>query len=211
MILLSHAYRMSSRPDPDADRTDPDNRLWHRANIRRLEAEAIRDSMLAVSGQLHAKLFGPSVPPHLTPFMEGRGKPSHSGPLDGGGRRSLYINIRRNFLPPMLLAFDYPPPATSMGRRNVSNVPAQALTLLNDPFVLGQAHRWAEAVLAAPGLTPEARVDRMYRTAFGRPPTEVERSEALDFLGVEARSAEVSPWADLAHVFINSKEFLFLD
>ncbi len=92
-------------------------------NVRRLEAEAIRDAMLAVSGRLDPRMGGPSVPPHLTPFMEGRGRPARSGPLDGDGRRSLYINVRRNFLSPMLLAFDFPTPSTTMGRRNVSNVP----------------------------------------------------------------------------------------
>ena len=75
--------------------------------LRRLEGEAIRDAMLAVSGRLDRKLYGPSVPIHLTPFLDGRGRPA-SGPLDGDGRRSIYIAVRRNFLSPLLLAFDTP-------------------------------------------------------------------------------------------------------
>ena len=76
--------------------------------------------------------------------MDGRGRPGHSGPLDGDGRRSVYLGVRRNFLNPMFLAFDTPAPFSCMGRRNVSNVPAQALILLNDPFVIEQARLWAE-------------------------------------------------------------------
>ena len=143
-LVLSRAYQMSSRPaDDDAEKADPDNHLLHRANLRRLEGEAIRDAMLAVSGRLNPKLGGPSVPVHLNEFMEGRGRPA-SGPLDGDGRRSIYIGVRRNFLQPMMLAFDTPIPFNCMGRRNVSNVPAQALILMNDPFVVEQAKVWAQ-------------------------------------------------------------------
>ena len=201
LIVTSRAYRMASLPEPEADRLDPGNELWHRRDVRRLEAEAIRDAILAVSGRLDPALYGPSVPPHLTPFMDGRGRPGRSGPLDGDGRRSLYLNVRRNFLTPMLLAFDFPTPSAPMGRRNVSNVPAQALTLMNDPFVLGQARSWADRVRKDPDVAPAASVDQMYREAFGRPPSDDERSAALAFL------AESGTWADLAHVLFNVKEF----
>ncbi|HEU5118744.1 MAG TPA: DUF1553 domain-containing protein, partial [Isosphaeraceae bacterium] len=210
MLVLSKTYRMSSRLDPAAETADPENRLWHRAPVRRLEAETIRDAMLAVSGQLNPSAFGPSVPPHLTPFMEGRGRPSKSGPLDGDGRRSLYIGVRRNFLTPMLLAFDFPTPASCMGRRNVSNVPAQALTLMNDPFVLDQARLWSRSVLSDPAKTPAQRIDAMYLAAFGRLPEDSERSQALAFLGDAARTGEPGPWTELAHVLFNVKEFIFV-
>jgi len=90
------------------------------------------------------------VLPHVTPYMEGRGKPQ-SGPLDGEGRRSIYVNARRNFLTPLLLAFDYPVTFTPIGRRGTTAIPAQALTLMNDPLVVGQAQRWAEQTLAESG------------------------------------------------------------
>ncbi len=212
LIVTSRAYRMSSQLTPEADRLDPSNELWHRRDVRRLEAEAIRDTILAVSGRLDPTLFGPSVAPHLTPFMEGRGRPGHSGPLDGDGRRSLYINVRRNFLTPMLLAFDYPTPASSMGRRNVSNVPAQALTLMNDPFLIGQAKFWATRIRKDPKVTAAESVETMYREAFGRPPSDDERSAALAFLDEQARAYgqpdEIRAWADLAHVLFNVKEFV---
>src|ERR1700756_4391774 len=108
-------------------------------NLRRLEGEAIRDAILAVSGRLDPKRFGPGVMPFLPEFPIGRGRPGASGPLDGAGRRTVYLNVRRNFLNPMLLAFDYPIPFSTNGRRSVSNVPAQALSLMNNPFVLEQA------------------------------------------------------------------------
>ena len=80
--------------------------------------------------------------------MDGRGRPQHSGPLDGDGRRSIYLSVRRNFLNPMFLAFDTPVPFSTMGRRNVSNVPAQALTLMNDPLVAHLARLWADRLIA---------------------------------------------------------------
>jgi hypothetical protein len=212
LIVTSRAYRMSSQLDPEADRLDPSNELWHRRDVRRLEAETIRDAILAVSGRLDPTLFGPSVAPHLTSFMEGRGRPGHSGPLDGDGRRSLYLNVRRNFLNPMLLAFDFPTPASSMGRRNVSNVPAQALTLMNDPFLVQQAKVWAKNVRKDPKVPATESIERMYRQAFGRPPGEDERAAALGFLEEQARAYgnpdDPRAWADLAHVLFNVKEFV---
>ena len=136
LMVLSSAYRMSSREtDANAVAVDPDNRLLHRMPVVRLEAETIRDAILAVSGGLNEQIGGPSVPVHLDEFMTGRGRPHVSGPLDGDGRRSIYLSVRRNFLNPLFLAFDYPATMTAAGRRGTSNVPAQALTLLNNPFV----------------------------------------------------------------------------
>jgi hypothetical protein len=214
LMVLSSTYRMASRPEPAADRLDPQNKLLHRMPLRRLEAECIRDALLAVSGRLDERLYGPSVLPHLTSFMIGRGRPA-SGPLDGAGRRSLYINVRRNFLTPMFLAFDYPVPFTTIGRRTVSNVPAQALTMMNNPFVVQQAATWARRVLAERGLTARQRVARMYVMAFGRPPTAAEADEALAFLGEQSKqygqAEDVRAWADLGHVLVNVKEFIFVD
>ena len=183
LMVTSSTYRMASVPQGDAERLDPTNTFLHRMNVRRLEAEAIRDALLAVSGRLEPTMYGPSVPVHLTSFMEGRGRPGQSGPLDGDGRRSLYLNVRRNFLNPMFLAFDTPVPFSTMGRRNVSNVPAQALTLMNDPLVVGQARLWAERVLG------RSRPDRPARgsTSSTRPPsagrpTDEEARACLAFL-----------------------------
>src|SRR5262249_20455872 len=145
-----------------------------------------------------------------TPFMDGRGRPSESGPLDGDGRRSLYLNVRRNFLNPMFLAFDFPTPASPMGRRNVSNVPAQALTLMNDPFVVAQARIWADRLLAGPARTPRDRLTWLYEAAFGRPPDDRETREALEFLDLDESANDPGAWADLCHVLINTKEFIYI-
>jgi hypothetical protein len=218
LCVLSSTYRMvSAAQASDAERLDPNNELLHRMNVRRLEAEAIRDALLAVSGRLEPRLYGPSVPPYLTPFMDGRGRPLASGPLDGDGRRSLYLNVRRNFLNPMFLAFDFPAPASTMGRRNVSNVPAQALALLNDPFVTGQARLWAAQ--AGDGDRTDARAPRqrltaLYETALGRLPTDQESTDGLAFLSDVAqaygRPDDPRAWADLCHVLINMKEFIYV-
>jgi hypothetical protein len=214
-LVLSSTYRMASHGDPEADRADPQNLLLHKARLRRLDGEAIRDGMLAVSGRLDGSAFGPPVPVHLTPFLDGRGKPDKSGPLDGDGRRSVYLAVRRNFLNPFLLAFDTPIPFSTVGRRQVSNVPAQALILLNDPFVHQQSTEWAKKVLARPGST-DARVRGMYEAAFGRPPTPDELAPCVEFLREQAtrqraKPDDLTPWADLAHTLFNTKEFIYLD
>ncbi len=116
---------MSSAPRDRGERLDPSDVYLHRMNVRRLEAETIRDAILSASGSLADAMYGPGVPLHLTSFMDGRGRPARSGPLDGDGRRSIYLNVRHNFLDPVLLAFDAPVPFSTMGRRNVSNVPAR--------------------------------------------------------------------------------------
>lgn len=212
-IVLSKTYQMSSAPtDKKAEEADPENILLHRANVKRLQGEAIRDSVLAISGRLDPKIGGPPVPVHLTPFMDGRGRPP-SGPLDGEGRRSIYLSVRRNFLQPMLLTFDMPIPFTSMGKRNVSNVPAQSLILMNDPFIIGQTKLWAKNVVSI--SEPKERVRQMYLAAFGRAPHAEELEAALSFvndqsklLGTDAKDEVV--WADLGHVLINVKEFIYL-
>jgi Protein of unknown function (DUF1553) len=130
-----------------------------------------------------------------------RAKPK-SGPIDNFGRRSIYINVRRNYLSDFLLAFDYPPPISTMGKRNVSTVPSQALFLLNNEFPTGQARKWANRITASYAAN-DARIERMYAEAFSRPPTAQEKSAALEF-------AEKNGWADLAHVLINTTEFLFI-
>jgi hypothetical protein len=181
--------------------------------VRRLEAEAIRDAILAVSGRLDRTAEGPSVAPHLTPFMLGRGRPGASGPLDGAGRRSIYLQVRRNFLNPFFLAFDYPTPFTTMGRRGVSNVPAQALALMNNPFVGQQAERWAQRILAEPGKSEE-RIKSMYRSALGREPSVGELRDAQQFVTAQSqdygRMEHAKSWSDFAHVMFNLKEFVFI-
>ena len=149
--------------------------------------------------------------------MKGRGRPATSGPLDGAGRRSVYLEVRRNFLNPFLLTFDMPAPFSTFGRRNVSNVPAQSLTLMNDPFVAEQARHWAAKVIQTTA-DEEQRIDQIYRTAFSRPPTSDELQAARSFLEEQRKhyepktteELELSLWSDFCHSILNMKEFIFL-
>ena len=218
-IVLSETYRMSAARSERAKEIDPDNRLLQSMPVRRLDAEAARDGILAAAGTLDRTMYGESVPVHLNRFMNGMGRPGRSGPLDGAGRRSVYIAVRRNFLPAMLSAFDFPVPFSAFGRRNVTNVPAQSLALMNDPFVLEQAKRWGEAAAGQAEMSAAERVEDMYLRAFARPPSAEERSAALQFLQTQAEAYGIAldrflddarPWADLAHALFNSKEFIYL-
>jgi len=205
-IALSRSYQMGSQPSDKAREHDPSNQLFHHHPLRRLEGEVIRDSLLALSGRLDRKQFGEPIPVHLTPFMQGRGRPPGSGPVDGAGRRSIYLAVRRNFLLPFMLAFDTPVPFSSMGSRTSSNVPAQALILMNDPFVVQQAHAWADRVIGEYEGT-EARIVRLYETAFARQPTPAELTAAQSFVDT---GNDVAAWRDLAHALVNTKEFIFI-
>ena len=210
-IVLSSTYRQSSLPNPDIPpsvlaETDPDNLLLSHMPVRRLQAEAIRDGILAVSGELDSTMYGPPIATHRTPFMTGRGG-KESGPLDGAGRRSIYGATYRNFLSPFLLSFDAPSPFGPKGRRSVSNVPAQALVLMNDPFVIEQSKKWGERVAGSDG-TPEQKINRMYLKALSREPTKIERDKLLEFLESESGTNQ-QKWTDLAHVIFNTKDFIF--
>ncbi|MFT7676297.1 MAG: hypothetical protein ACI8QC_000267 [Planctomycetota bacterium] len=205
-LVLSATYRQGSAA-PESTRVSDPNRAWlSHAPVRRLTAEALRDGILFSAGSLNEQRFGPSVAVHLIPSLSGRGRPGKSGPLDGDRRRSIYLETRRNFMQPFLQVFDAPLPATTMGRRAVSNVPAQALALLNDPFVIGQAQVFAESLLE---LAPEVRLDALYLRALARKPSLVEVRAAHAFLSEGEHGQEA--WADLAHVIFNTKEFRYLD
>ncbi|MDF1852905.1 MAG: PSD1 and planctomycete cytochrome C domain-containing protein [Verrucomicrobiales bacterium] len=212
-LVLSSTYRQSSSPHPDLSpetlaEADPSNTLLSRMPVKRLTGEAIRDFILAVSGRLDPKQYGPSIPTHRTPFMTGRGGKA-SGPVDGAGRRSVYGAIYRNFLSPFMLTFDVPSPFGPKGRRSVSNVPAQALVLMNDPFVAEQSQIWAKRLLAeAPN--EEARLTRLFEMALSRKPTEQEKNRVQSFLASQTENSPLETWTSLVHVAINKKEFIFI-
>jgi hypothetical protein len=202
-LILTQVYRQSTRNRYDP--ADPANLWLHSFRLKPLEGEAIRDAMLQVSGVLDPTVGGRSVPIHLTPFLEGRGRPA-SGPVDGKNRRSLYLATRRNFLSPFLLSFDTPAPFSTVGRRQTSNVPAQALTLMNDPFVLQKAQQWGEK-LASRKQPPQETIREAYLAAFGREPKPQELETAFQFLGPDPHR---DSWNDLAHALFQMKEFRFV-
>ena len=215
-LLLTKAYGQSSTSaDPSFDQRDPNNVLLHRMPVRRLEAEAIRDSVLAVSGRLEAKIGGKPIPTYLDEFVVGRGRPG-GGPLDGGGRRSLYTSVRRNFLPTLMLAFDFPAPFSTKGKRDITNVPAQSLALMNDKLIYEQAKIWAQKVLKEmPSATPEERLNQMFENAFTRRAGRHEIAILMESLPglMELHGGNPNSeglWQDLCHSLFSMNDFIYL-
>ena len=218
-LVLSRAYRMSSQASTRAAEIDPSNRLLQHANLRRLDAEAIRDAMLSVSGRLDPTMHGPSVPVHYAARRGLTEGDPDNGPLDGDGRRSIYQEIRRNAHNPFLEVFDLPKPATTRGQRDTTNVPAQSLALLNSPFVSGQAAEWGRRLAEGEAAAVDGRIRHMFVKALGRPPTDAERTRVVDYLTAAAVARGVdrslllhdaAVWQDVAHSLFNLKEFIFI-
>ena len=212
-MALSSTYRMSSNPSLASQEEDPENKLLQHMPIKRLEAEAIRDHILACSGELDPSLYGPSVSAYVDDLPDSRAKPP-TGPIDGNARRSIYLEMRRNFLPTFLRVFDLPNATESTGVRPVTNVPAQSLALMNDGFVHQQAKAWAEQILHLESST-EDRINRIHMVAFSRPATDKEQSWAKDFIKSIAndyKTDEEDPkvWTDLCHLMYNRKDFIYL-
>ncbi len=198
-LVATRAFQMSAEASPRANESDPANELLSHFRIRRLGAESIRDGLLAVSGRLDTTMFGAGANALASPSSQ--------------RRRSVYLTVRRNFLSPFLETFDAPRPFSTLGKREVTNVPAQSLALLNDPFVVEQAAHWTDAVmLAAPEA--DARVRRMFETAFARPPGDAELAGGRAYLADLAREhgegQDRLVWRDFAQSLFNAKEFIFL-
>ncbi len=215
-LMMSRAFQQTALASADARQLDPGNELLSHAHLRRLEAEAIRDAVLAVSGQLDLKMDGPGVNVYYIAKTEGGGP---KGPLDGDRRRSVYQRVRRNAANPFLEAFDAPKPASTRGKRDTTNVPAQSLTLLNDPFVIDQSAKWAKA-LVAEGRSRDERIGGMFGKALGRAATAEDLASAREFLGELAAEHSIPPgevgkservWQDFAQSLFCLKEFIYVD
>ncbi|MEQ1632132.1 MAG: DUF1549 and DUF1553 domain-containing protein [Planctomycetota bacterium] len=214
-IVLSTTYAMDSRGEPGSEERDPDNLLWHRQNLRRLEGEVVRDALLAIADRLDPTLFGPPVPVRFPKEERARGRPEASGPVDGDGRRSIYLAVPRNFLPDLLVAFDLPRPFSTVGARTSANVPAQALALQNDPLVHSMARLAADHLLQDGIRDDDSAVERWFVAMFARAPSHDERAVCRTFLHDMRRelgcdATDPRPYTDLAHVLWNKKEFVYL-
>lgn len=208
-MVLSSTFRMSSTPDPKANTDDPKNVFLQHMPVRRMSAESIRDHILAASGELKRDLYGPSILAYIKDQPNSRARPG-DGPLDGNGRRSIYLASRRNYLPSFLRAFNSPMTTEPVGRRNVTNVPAQSLALLNDPMVHDLAGKWAAKMLKSPGDTKE-KLRLLHRQAFSREAREEEVRwglSVLDKMGIKGNQQEA--WKALCHIMINRKEFIYV-
>jgi hypothetical protein len=213
LILLSSTYQESARFDPRAAKVDPEDRLAWRYNRHRLEGEAIRDSILEVSGRLNLKMGGPGVFPPLPPGVETRGGWKKDEDPSEADRRSVYVFVRRNTRYPMFEVFDMPDTHESCPRRNATVTAPQALELLNNEVVADWSRSLAGRVWNDAGLTPEAQVDRAWRFVYSRPATAEERQEALEFLDRQSklRGDRLGALADLCHMLVNSNEFLYVN
>jgi Protein of unknown function (DUF1553)/Protein of unknown function (DUF1549) len=211
LIVTSAIYRQSSKKlDPEAQ-ADPDDRLLWRHARRRLDGEAIRDALLAVSGRLNRSIGGPCVFPELPAELtklSSKGKiwPVSPRPEDRD-RRSLYVFTRRNLRYPFFEAFDRPDTNASCPKRAVTTIAPQALSLLNGKLALDASKALADRVAREAGPDSSARVDRAYRLALGRGPDPTERQLSLSFLN----GADQASLADFCLAILNVNEFVYID
>ena len=225
MILLSSAWQQSSRTQPDGMAKDPENKHLWRMNYRRLEAEPIRDAVLAASGKLNPQRGGPSVYPKLP--IDDLIRDSYAANTWGksdaeqANRRTVYVFVKRSLLVPMLEAFDAADPSSVCPKRNTTTVAPQALAMLNNGFVREQAAHFAARVRREAGASPPAQVERAFRLALGRPPSPAERARSLAFMDRQRRylqPVKAAPaadtgdaLADLCHALFNLSEFVYVD
>jgi hypothetical protein len=198
LILLSAAYRQASDEDTRASAVDGENVLLWRMNRRRLEFEPLRDSLLAVGGNLLEVMGGRPVDVTKAPFSP---------------RRSVYGFIDRQNLPGLFRTFDLASPDTATPQRHATTVPQQALFLMNGPFVLEQARAFAARADVVGQKTDEGRIDRMHRFAYGRPAEEEEIRLGLAFVraAAPAKSGGLAPWEQYAQVLLLANELAFVD
>jgi mono/diheme cytochrome c family protein len=209
LIMTSTAYRQSSHRDRTADTVDPDNRLLGRMSIRRLEAEAIRDSVLAVSGSLVSRPFGPPVPVkenEVGQFVLGIENKDTAGrftaevPLPPGeaSRRSVFIQVRRSRPLGVLDTFDVAGTEPNCEARNYSTVTPQSLMLMNGDFVMEQSAAFAARLVKEAGADPKAQVVRAWRLAYAAERTEQQVEEAVAFLNEQTAHFRANPPPKLA-------------
>jgi hypothetical protein len=207
LLMTSRAYRMSSTfSDPGNQRKDTDNLYWWRFRQQRLEAEIVRDQILAVSGALNAKQYGPAVfPPLPAEVLASMDKGIWKRQDDGQEtwRRSVYVYRKRGLPFPLFEVFDLPDQNITCGRRNVSTVPTQALMLINNEWILKQSRLLADRIATLAPAGRAGQLDLAYRLALARAPSVDERRVGLEFL-------ETHTLADFAHVLLNLNEFIYL-
>jgi mono/diheme cytochrome c family protein len=218
LLMLSNAYQMSSRASADGLRQDPANRLFWRFNMRRLSAEEVRDSMLAVSGRLNLRAGGPSVyPPIPKEVLAGQSRPGEgwekSSPEEAA-RRSVYAYVKRSLLVPILSQHDQADTDSSCPVRYTTTVPTQALGMLNGEFTQEEAAALAERLRGeAPGNL-EAQVRQAARLTTGHEPTPSDLRKDMTFIGEAQARDNLSEWEALRRyclLALNTNEFLYLD
>ncbi len=193
-MLLTAAYQQANDVSPANVKIDPENRfLWHR-RPQRLEAEIIRDAVLAVGGSLDPTMYGPSL-------------------LDNTNRRSVYLRVKRSELIPFMSIFDAPEPTQSIGERVSTTLPTQALTMMNSPFVRQQAEKLVARIRPTNETPLEVAIDRAYQFAFARQPSKDERDRMLGFVTQQtaANSDATIALTEVCQVLLCLNEFVYVD
>jgi hypothetical protein len=208
-IVLSRAYQLSSEFEGANFESDPENVLVWRMPKRRLEAEALRDAMLTISGRLDL------TPPHGDAVA--RAGEGNAGFIQRGGglntpadsHRTLYLPIIRDLLPETLMLFDFPDPSLIIGERPTTTIPAQSLYLMNNPFVISQAETLADTLLAGDGDDVE-KLTRAYRLCYSRPPAEQELANAHKFMANYSKNqSRRATWTALCQALFAGAEFSY--
>ena len=210
LILRSSTWQMASQHPLEASysQTDPRNRLHWKQNLRRLEAEQLRDSILAVSGRLDHRLGGKTLPLRNRQFVFNHTSEDHT--TYDSLRRALYLPVIRNNLYPLFEQFDFPDPTMPTGTRHETVIAPQALVMLNDPLILDSATAMARDV-SDPQSTPEERIRTLYIQNFGRYPETRELDRDAQFLNaLSGRTTEMEKWMVYCQSLFASNEFLYL-
>ena len=213
-IVLSRTYQLSSDCDDRTREADPENRLLARHDRRRLDAEALRDAMLAASGELDLNPGQGSLIQHWDLLI------NESGSLhQPSRRRSVYLLMLRNSMPPELTAFNLPDATVVAGQRDITTLPTQALYLLNSPFIVGQSHRLAERVQAS-AIEETQRIRNAYRRTFSREPFPSELQRSAEFLRDTAatlpgilsdETRRQTAWSAFCQALLASNELRYID
>ena len=207
LILSSATYQMSTTASPSALKADANNVLLSRAPLRRLEAEPLRDSLLALGGLLDKQVGG-----FVWTFENYKlvfNHTSEDATTYESNRRALYLPVIRNHVYDLFELFDFPDPGTVNGNRADSTIAPQALYLMNSPLVLRATESIAEALLKEGDLTNAQRVQRLYAQVFNRPPTVKETQRAVVFINNFAQD-RLASWQALSQALVSSNEFLYL-
>jgi len=216
-IVLSNTYQMSATYDETAFQSDPDNRLHWRHARRRLEAEALRDTLYVLADNLDTKTGGSLFEAKNRVYVPGY--PNGNYDKYDIPRRSLYLPVIRSALYDVLQAFDFADPSFASGERATTTVAPQALFLMNGKIVHAQTGIWARKLLADKSLEDATRVRRIYEQAFGRPPNEKESARALDFIDriendlARRKSADsrIQAWQSFCRVMVSANEFIYVE
>jgi len=224
LIILSSAYQMSTTYDAQAAASDPENRLLWRMNRRRLEAEEIRDALLATSGRLDETMGGSLLQSKNHTYVTSTA--SSNDVNYQSRRRSVYLPVIRSAVYDVFSAFDFADPSTANGKRPATTVAPQALFMMNSALVLAESRALAERTLQATGVDESARVALLYRDVYGRSSTAAETARDLRFLAryqtdllstqatqtsVPLVEARLRAWQALARVLMSANEFVYVE